>query len=59
MKKYSAVIIEVAIIWVAVIIASAMILEGTGYFSQMLPILSGGAASSIIMLGGARSSKKL
>jgi hypothetical protein len=59
MEKYNSVIIGVAIIWAAVILAAAMILQGTGYFSQMLPILGGGAASSIIVLGGARSNKKV
>jgi hypothetical protein len=58
MQKFEAGIIGVAIIWAAVILASAMILEGTAYFSQMLPVLGGGAASSIIILGGTRPQKK-
>ena len=58
MKSYDAGILGVAIIWAAVIFASATILKGTPYFSQMLPILGGGAASSIIVLGGARPKEK-
>lgn len=33
-----------AIIWAAVIIAVAVILQGTGWFAKLLPILGGGAA---------------
>jgi hypothetical protein len=58
MERFDSGIIGVAIIWAAVIFASAMILEGTAYFSQMLPILGGGAASNIIILGGTRPRKK-
>lgn len=45
--------IGVAMIWAAVIFASAIILKGTEYFSQMLVILAGGAAGSLIVLGSA------
>ena len=41
-----------AIIWAAVIIASAFILKDTVYFAQILPILGGGAAGSIVVLAG-------
>ena len=58
MKSYDAGILGVAIIWAAVIFASAAILKGTPYFSQMLPILGGGAGSSLIVLGGARPKEK-
>jgi hypothetical protein len=58
MKKSDAGILGIAIIWAAVILASAMILKGTASFSQMLPVLGGGAASSIIILGGTRPQKK-
>ncbi len=58
MQKSDAGIIGVAIIWAGVILASTVILKGTEYFSQMLPILGGGAASSIIILGGSRPQKK-
>jgi hypothetical protein len=58
MQNFDAGIIGVAIIWAAVIVASAILLEGTPYFSQMLTVLGGGAASSIIVLGGTRIKKR-
>jgi hypothetical protein len=50
--------IGVAMIWAAVLIASAIILKGTEYFSQMLVILAGGAAGSLIVLGGSARRKE-
>ena len=50
--------IEVTIVWVAVIVASAIILEGTECFSQMFVILAGGAAGSLIVLGGSAARKE-
>ena len=47
-----------SIIWASVIIASAIILKGSGFFSELVPILAGGAAVSLIVLGGARSKLK-
>jgi hypothetical protein len=52
--RYYLAILAVAVIWAAVILASAKVLEGTPYFAQLLPILGGGAGGSIIVLGGAR-----
>jgi len=53
------IIVANAIIWAAVILASALVLKGTDYFGQMLPILSGGAGGSIIVLaGGLRRAKE-
>ncbi len=57
MQKFDAGIIGVAIIWAAVLAASAIVLKGTPYFSQMLPILGGGSAASIIVLGASRTQK--
>ncbi len=57
MQKFNAAIIGIALIWAAVLIASAIVLEGTPYFSQLLPVLSGGAATSIIVLGASRPKK--
>ncbi len=57
MQKFDAAIIATTIIWAAIMVASAIILEGTSYFSQMLPILSGGAATSIVVLGASRPKK--
>ncbi len=51
-------IIGIAIIWAAVIFASSVILKGSSYWGQMIPILGGGAAGSIIILGGTQRKKK-
>ncbi len=45
-------VVVCAIIWAAVIIASATVVEGTPGFSRLLTILGGGAAATIILLGG-------
>jgi len=45
-------------IWAAVIFASAIILKGTEYFSQMFVILAGGAAGSLIVLGRSATTKE-
>jgi len=58
MESWDLAILSVAIIWAAVIFASAVVLKDTENFSQMLPILLGGAGGSIIVLGGARSKEK-
>ena len=39
-----------AIVWVAIIVASALVLKDSPYFSQMLPILGGGAAFFVVIL---------
>jgi hypothetical protein len=51
--KTGFVIIAVAIIWAAVILATSMTLEGTAQESSVLRVLGGGAAGTIIILGGA------
>ena len=38
-----------AIVWMGLILATAIILRGTPYFAQMLPILAGGAVWSIVL----------
>lgn len=47
----SSIVIGVAIIWAAVIIATSIVLAGTGLMGKMIPILGGGAAGSIIVVG--------
>ncbi len=47
-------IVAVAIVWAAVILASAVVLKDTPYWTPMLPILGGGAGATIIIMGGAR-----
>jgi hypothetical protein len=51
-------VVVCAIIWAAVIIASAMVMEGTPGFSRLLSILGGGAAATIILLGGLMAQEK-
>jgi len=51
-KKTGTVIIANAIIWAAVLIASAIVLQGTGYMGRMIPILGGGAIAMFIILAG-------
>ncbi len=45
-------VVVYAIIWAAVIIASALVTEATPGFSRLISILGGGAAATIILLGG-------
>jgi hypothetical protein len=53
MKAWNAAILGTVIIWAGVIIATALVLAGTGYFGQLIPILGGGAAGNLIVLAGA------
>ena len=45
------VVIGISLIWAAVIIATALVLQGTGLMGPLIPILGGGAAGSIITVG--------
>ena len=49
-RKTGKVTIAVAIIWAAVILATAVVLQGTGLMGKMIPILGGGAAGCIIVV---------
>jgi hypothetical protein len=51
-------VIVVAIIWAAVIFAVSTALQGVPQASQVLQILGGGAAASIILLGGLATQAK-
>jgi hypothetical protein len=44
-----------AIIWAAVILAAAVVLQGTDCMAKMIPILGGGAGASVVVLGGGLS----
>lgn len=58
-RKEGAVVIGNAIIWGAVILATAYVLAGTGLMSKLIPILGGGAAASLFLVGsGLRKSGK-
>jgi hypothetical protein len=52
MKEGNAAVFGVAIIWAAVILASAIVLRGTPHGGKVIPILGGGAAATIIVVGG-------
>jgi hypothetical protein len=41
------------IVWVALIVAAGLILRGTPYFAQVLPILGGGAVWFVVIVPGA------
>jgi hypothetical protein len=38
-----------AIVWAAIILGTAVVLKGTPYFTQLLPILGGGAVWSVVI----------
>ena len=46
-------ILAVAIVWAAVLVAAAAVLRGTVYWAQVLPILGGGAAMTVLLVGAA------
>ncbi len=43
-------LIGAAIIWVCIFFATAVILSGTPYFAQVLPVLSGGAVWFVVII---------
>lgn len=45
-------LIGAVIVWVAIIVASAVSLRGTPYFTQMLTILGGGAVWFVVLVPG-------
>lgn len=55
MSRPRCAVIAVAIVWAAVILASAIELRATQHWRTMLLILGGGAAATILLVGGARS----
>ncbi len=57
-KRIGACIIGNAIVWGIVIIATALVLRGTGLMGKLLPILGGGAAFSEATLSGLLVKKK-
>jgi hypothetical protein len=57
-KRIGACIIGNAIVWGVVIIATALVLRGTGLMGKLIPILGGGAAFSEATLSGLLMGKR-
>ena len=57
MLRRSIVVIAVAIIWAAVVAATASIARGFPLYDKLLLILGGGAAATIIVVGGGLSTR--
>ncbi len=54
MKKFRrAYLFSAVIVWVAIILASSVILAGTPYLAQMLIILGGGVVWFVVLVPGA------
>ena len=45
-------LVGAAIVWVAILAASSLVLAGSPYFGQMLPILAGGAVWFVVIIPG-------
>jgi len=56
--RRATVLIAVAIIWAAVIGATAAIARGSELHDQLLLILGGGAAATLIVVGGGLATRK-
>ncbi len=52
MNRQSILILTNLIIWVAVIVATSIVLHGTPYLAKMIPVVGGGAAVSLVVLSG-------
>ncbi len=52
MRPTQAAVLAIAIIWAAVILACWLVFQGMDQFDKLLLILGGGAAVSIILVGG-------
>jgi hypothetical protein len=48
--KLSTYAIGAVIVWVAIIAATAVVLAGTPYFAQVLPIVGGGAVWFVVIV---------
>ena len=57
-KRIGTCIIANAIVWGVVIIATALVLRGTGLMGKLIPVLGGGAAFSEATLSGLLIGKK-
>lgn len=50
-RTASAVVIGNAVVWAAVLLGSAVALQGTAAFPTVAPVLGGGAAASVLVVG--------
>ena len=46
-------ILAAAIVWAGILVATALVLQGTSYVPQVLPILGGGAIWFLVIVPGA------
>ncbi|MCX6029028.1 MAG: hypothetical protein NT169_06965 [Chloroflexi bacterium] len=46
------IIIAIAVVWAATILAVSLTLGGTPYAAKVLSLMGGGAAATIVLLGG-------
>jgi hypothetical protein len=51
--KLTSYLLGAAIVWTGIFIATAVLLSGTPYFGQLLPILGGGAVWFIVLVPSA------
>jgi hypothetical protein len=51
--KLQTYVLGATIVWAGIFVASAVLLQGTPHFAQMLPILSGGAVWFVVIIPGA------
>ena len=53
--KLNTYLLGAGIVWTGIFLATAVVLQGTPFFGQMLPILSGGAVWFVVLVPGAWS----
>jgi hypothetical protein len=56
--KLSTYTVGAAIVWAGILLAAAVMLAGTPYFAQLLPILGGGVAWFVVIVPGAWSRRR-
>jgi len=56
--KLSTYVTGAVIVWVGILIATALLLAGTPYFPQMIPILGAGVAWFVVIVPGAMEARR-
>ncbi|MGA2902468.1 MAG: hypothetical protein ABSD98_01445 [Candidatus Korobacteraceae bacterium] len=51
MNKFRISIIVIAVVWAAVVLAIGMVLGGTPHMNQVIALVDGGVAATLIVLG--------